>query len=246
MTDMVPVLLMTRPQVASEAFVTALQGTGEAGFTPVISPLIGVRTCGKLPDMTRYLGVIFTSANGVAAYRALGGTVTGACYVVGASTAAAARDAGFAPVSADGDAAALVQLVRSLSARGPLLHLRGTHARGDVAKKLSLAGTETHQAVIYDQPEMELTAEARATLNGLAPVVVPLFSPRSAARFASLGDVRAPLLIAAMSHAIWQEVVDLRAIQNIVTAQPTGGAMQKAALQLLGLARTLESRQDAQ
>jgi uroporphyrinogen-III synthase len=168
------------------------------------------------------------------------------CYVVGASTAAAARDAGFAPVSADGDAAALINLLRSLPAGGRLLHLRGTHARGEVARTLSLAGTETHEAVIYDQPLMELTAEAKEVLNDTVPVVVPLFSPRSAARFAGLCDVRAPLLIAAMSQAIWQEVVDLRAIKNIVTAQPTGDAMQKAALHLLGLARMLESGQDAQ
>ncbi len=246
MTHATPILLMTRPQAASEAFVTALHGAGEQGFVPVISPLIGVRTCGVLPDMTRYFGVIFTSANGVAAYRALGGPAHLACFVVGAATSAAARDAGFAPTSADGDAAALVRLVRSLSPRGPLLHLRGTHARGDVAKNLSLAGTETHEAVIYDQPLLDLTPQARLALNGTAPVVVPLFSPRSAARFAAVASRGAPLLIAAMSAGIRKEVVDLCAIQNIVTPQPSGEAMQKAALHLLGLARTLESGQDAQ
>ncbi|MGY9045919.1 hypothetical protein P775_02270 [Puniceibacterium antarcticum] len=246
MTGTRPILLMTRPRAASEGFVLALQGAREVAFDPVISPLIGVDACGTLPDMPSDGGVIFTSANGVAAYGALGGAVVDTCYVVGAATAAAARQAGFDPLSADGDAAALVQLILRQPPTGPLLHLRGTHARGNIAQTLSDLGTRTQEAVIYDQPLLELTDRARAALNGTAPVVVPLFSPRSAERFAGLHCGTAPLLIVAMSQAILQEVVDLRAIANIVTSQPSGEAMQKAVLQLLASATKLEGWDHAQ
>ncbi len=247
MTQVQPVLLMTRPLAASEAFAAAVRGADGDDFTVVISPLMQVTACGALPDMTQYSGVVFTSANGVSAYRALGGPVLDLCFVVGATTADAARNAGFAPVSADGDAMGLVKLIRAQPALSrPLLHLRGTHARGAVADTLTRSGIETHEAVIYDQPLLDLTAEAKAALNGTAPVVVPLFSSRSAARFAEVNGGAAPLLVAAISAAVWQEAIDLCAIRHIVTDQPTGEAMLKAALQLLHLARTLESRQDAQ
>ncbi|SNR50492.1 uroporphyrinogen-III synthase [Puniceibacterium sediminis] len=246
MTQTRPILLLTRPRAASEAFIAALRKAGENRFEPVISPLIGVETCGVLPDMTRYIGLIFTSANGVAAYVALGGPIDRQCYVVGAATAAAARGAGFDPLSADGDAAALVELILGLPADGPLLHLRGTHATGNIAETLSLSGIETRKAVIYDQPLLDLTDSACDALNGTAPVIVPLFSPRSAARFSELRVGQAPLLIAAMSPSIMQEVLDLNPIATIVTAQPSGEAMQNAVSQLLGSARMLEGGQDAQ
>ena len=241
-----PVLLMTRPRAASEAFVATLRSCGETAFTPVISPLIGVEICGALPDPGSYRGVIFTSANGVAAYRALGGEVRQPCYVVGAATAAAAREAGFVPRSAEGDAAALLRMIRVAPDQGALLHLRGTHARGDLAAALTREGIPTRDAVVYDQPFLEPTPQARAALHGAVPVVAPLFSPRTAARFAAMAQAGAPLLIACMSKSVQQEIVDLRAIENIVTLQPTGEAMLKAALHLIAVARKLESGESAQ
>lgn len=219
---------------------------GVGGFETVISPLISVEPCGTLPDMSRYIGVIFTSANGVAAYRALGGPLDKECYVVGAATAAAARDAGLFPLSADGDANALLQFIQGLSATGPLLHLRGRHATGNIAERLNSSGIETEEAVIYDQPLLDLTDSARKALSGTAPVVVPLFSPRSAARFAALRVGRAPLMIAAMSQAVVREVLDLGATTTIVADQPSGEAMRNAVSQLLVSASTLEGGLDAQ
>ncbi len=246
MTQVRPVLLMTRPRADSEAFVATLRACGETAFKPVISPLIGVEICGALPDPGSYRGVIFTSANGVAAYRALGGEDRHPCYVVGAATAAAAREAGFDPQSAEGDAAALLKMIRAAPNEGALLHLRGTHARGDLAATLTREGRATREAVIYDQPFLAPTSEARMALDGTVPVVAPLFSPRTAARFAAVAHARAPLLIACMSKAVQQEIVDLRAIENIVTLRSSGDAMLKAALHLIALARMLESGESAQ
>jgi uroporphyrinogen-III synthase len=89
--------------------------------------------------------------------------------------------------------------------RGPFLHARGREARGEVAARLRAAGIGCVEAVVYDQVALPLSAEAQALLAGDAPVLVPLFSPMSAARLAAaLAGIplRAPLLVAAMSPAV--------------------------------------------
>ena len=246
MTTRLPVLLLTRPEVASRDFAAALQAEGPGGFVTVVSPLIGIALRGPLPDMTGVRGVIFTSANGVEAYAALGGTAGLPCFTVGQATADAARDLGFDPRVAGGDAEALVAFVRAAAPEAPVLHLRGAHSRGAVAERLSSAGTETHEAVIYDQPLGDLTAEAQAALAGSVPVVLPLFSPRTAARFAELAaglkSFRAPLLVAAMSGAVAGALGSVGAERVLVAARPTGREMRKVVAMLMDEARTLEGR----
>ncbi|MFZ5963645.1 uroporphyrinogen-III synthase [Thalassococcus sp. BH17M4-6] len=237
---------MTRPADRSEAFVTALRAEVGTGFASVVSPLIGLQTTGPLPDMGAMRGVIFTSASAVDAFRALGGTPLDPCFVVGAATAAAARSAGFEPVSADGDVEDLIALIMARSTAGPLMHLRGAHSRGELAKRLSSAGIETHEAVIYDQPLLSLTAEAAAALDGPGPVIVPLFSPRTAARFAESAPRLTSAWIVAMSGAVAETLAQTPPIRLCVAARPTGSEMLKMVAMLMDEARTLESGRGAQ
>lgn len=150
--------------------------------------------------------MIFTSETGVEAAVAGGWSLPRTAYCVGDRTAQAAQAAGFAARSAGGDATALVALLTGERPPGRLLHLRGAEARGDVAATLTAAGIPTDEAVVYDQKEQPLTDAARALLCGDAPVIVPLFSPRSARLFVAAGDWRAPLWIAALSPTVADEI----------------------------------------
>lgn len=246
MTALRPVLLMTRPEAASGAFADALAAQTGGGFAVVISPLIGIEPCGPLPDMGGMRGVIFTSAHGVQAYGALHGPVGLPCFTVGAATAEAARALGFDPVSADGDADALVTLITARAPTGPLMHLHGTHSRGDVGQRLTCAGIETKSTVIYDQPLLDLSGEAKAVLTGPAPVIVPLFSPRTAARFAETALRLTSVWIAAMSPAVAEALGTDRGAQVRIAARPTGAEMRKVVAMLMEEARTLESRETPQ
>jgi len=146
----------------------------------------------------------FTSENGVAvAAPHLGGTGRRA-WCVGDRTAAAARAAGFAAASAGGDAAALAALIGRARPAGEIVHLSGRHQRGDLVARLARAGLRARRVVVYDQVARPLPQPARAALAGGAPVLVPLFSPRSAALLsdAVAPGVRAPLLVAALSPAV--------------------------------------------
>jgi len=174
--------------------------------------------------------VVLTSENGaeVAARLGLPGEVRAWC--VGARTAEVARTAGFDAVSAEGDAEALLRLILSAPDEGALLHLRGEHARGDIAPRLRAAGRIAADAVVYRQEARALTAEALAALGGDIPVVLPLYSPRSAALIAAQGPFAAPLRVIAISPAAARaaEVLQAGRITSIDT--PDGDRMLSAIL----------------
>lgn len=235
MTLSLPVLLLTRPEPAARRVVDQLQQAG-ARFHPILSPLIGIEITGPLPDMDDARGVIFTSANGVRAYGELGGRRDLVAYTVGAKTAQAARDLGMVAQSADGNAETLIAWLKDRRPDGPLVHVRGRFSRGDVAGRLSAAGIATRAAIVYDQPEIAPSADARAALGGNLPVVVPLYSPRSAALLGKM-QIKAPLLVAALSEAVANAASALHITELRIAPRPDSGALLPLVVELLAHAQ---------
>lgn len=239
--DQTPTLLLTRPVEASDRFAAQLRGVMDARMPRVLTaPLIRVDYAGRLPDMTGVAALVFTSANGVRAYVAAGGPRDRPAWAVGEATAEAARRAGLAPRAAGGDARALVETVTRARPAGRLLHVHGEHARGEVAQKLRAAGLDAGEAVLYRQILLPLTDAAAQALDGGTPVVVPLFSPRTAGQFAAQHRGRAPLLLAAMSAPVAREVAHLPSARLMVAERPDAPAMLRAVVSLLDLAARLE------
>lgn len=237
-----PILLLTRPDRASRGLLKALSDAGIRAKTSIISPLIEIVYAGRLPKMQAYRGLIFTSAHGVEAYRRAGGPHRSVCFAVGTATAQAARQAGFHPVTGDGDAERLIAEILALQTEGPLLHLRGRHGRGDVARRLTLGGIETDEIVLYDQVAKDMSTEAQTALSGNQPVVAPLFSPRTAELFAASGPMTCPLYLAAMSDAVADPLRKLDTKALMVSDEPSVPAMRRAVAELLSRAQELESR----
>ena len=225
MPDALPVLLLTRPHAASERFAARLRQDG-LQFRSVISPLFTVEVTGPLPDVSRARGLIFTSANGVMAWQALGGRTDLPVLAVGPATARAAEAAGMR-----------AQIRHILAGRpaAPLVHLHGTHVRGDIAARLSAAGIPCTGAAIYDQPPCPLNAEARAALCGQVPVVAPVFSPRTGELLAK-ECAKAPLLVAAMSQAVVNALSPLHKRNLKVAQRPESEAMREVVSDLLNRA----------
>ncbi len=204
-------LLLTRPRAQSERFARDFAAALGREIPMVISPLMEIVPRGLAVDPGAAAGLIFTSENGVAAFAGVEGRRHWPVWCVGERTAAAARAAGFADVSvAGGDAEALVAEILAARPAGPLLHLRGAHAAGDVAGRLTAGGMQTTAAVVYDQRAQALTVEAEALLaDAGAEVLLPLFSPRSAALLVEAArGVRARLYPVAISPAaarVWAD-----------------------------------------
>lgn len=231
-----PVLLLTRPEPAARRFLddlSAALGAGAGVPRAVLAPLMAIdAVAAPLPEGVA--GLVLTSAN--ALDHVPPGLPRGLpAWCVGDRTAAAARAAGFAAISAGGDAEALIRLILGQRPRGPLLHLRGEHARGEVAARLSAAGLPCAEAVVYRQHPLPLGPAARAVLAGGAPVVAPLFSPRTASLLAEEGPFQAPLHLVAISAAAAARAAGLKPRTLAVAAEPTPAAM------LAATARALEA-----
>lgn len=226
MTEPLPTILLTRPGTQSRALAERLRQ--RLGHVPIlISPILDiVPVAFDLPVTPRFL--VLTSAHAAEAASRVGRLAGLPAYCVGDRTAEAALAAGFEAISAGGDAADLAALVAARRPAGPGLHLRGRHVASDVPELLSSAGIDTFSAVAYDQVAQPLSAEARAALDHGAPLIVPVYSPRSSQLLAdACARARAPLDVVAISDAAAAPWRDGRAAV-FVAAAPDGRSMEDA------------------
>jgi uroporphyrinogen-III synthase len=233
----VPVLV-TRPLAEGSAFAAALTNRFGTRVCPVLSPLMALTVLTPALPPGPFAGVIFTSAAGVEASLWLQPRLPQQAWCVGRKTAERATAAGFHARSADGDADALVAAIMADTPNGRLLHLHGADTRGDVAERLVSAGIETVSLTIYRQDPELLTPEAAALLASAGPVILPLFSPRSASLFrrAMPLNSQASLHIVAMSAAVAEaaRAIPYRAL--ILAPGLTADAMLDACGMALGAA----------
>ena len=220
-----PVVLLTRPAAQSARFAESLWA--RAPWAQIVTcPLIAPRFLTPDLPIAPWEAVILSSETGALAAGRMKQGLPDLAYCVGDRTAQAARQAGFTTLSAQGDAEDLLALILSQPV-APLLHLRGREARGGLAQRLSASGIETTEAVVYAQEAQRLTAKAAHLLQGPDPVLVPLFSSRSAEILVEeclrVGS-KAPLTVVAMSSAVAVAAAPLSA-RMMIANQPTGETM---------------------
>ena len=214
-------LILTRPADRSEAFLSLCERRLGRRLPSVISPVIEILPSGDIPDLSPYRTVILTSASAVVRLAEAGVLAGQRVATVGERTAALARESG-------AEATCLGENVDTfLSGAGdlavPCIHCHGQHVRGRLAERLTERGTPCDAVVVYDQVSRPLTPAARALLSGPNPVVLPLFSPRTARLVAQGGSITAPRIVIAMSKAVaeeWPAGGDVRIAQ-----EPTIDAM---------------------
>lgn len=202
MTDR-PTLLLTRPRAQAERFAEECRAA--FGEVPVvISPILTIRYL-EAPSLEEFAGILLSSEHGA---RALGAGRGLRAWCVGDRTAEVARGIGFEAVSAGGSADELVAMLLEAAPEGRLLHAHGAHTRGNVAGRLQAAGLNVEVAEVYEQEPAALTVAARDALASGA-VVLPMFSPRSAALLARTvagsGAVLRPVALSPAVAAAWSE-----------------------------------------
>lgn len=233
-----PPLLLTRPAEASARFAALWRARMGPEAPVVVAPVTEIAIL-PAPDPAPGTVLVFTSENAVRAVAPVAGQDgrqdghRARAWCVGARTAEAALQAGFAARDGGGTADDLVAAILASGDPGPFLHARGRQARGDVAARLAGAGLSATEAVVYDQRPLPLSDEALALLAGNGPVLVPLFSAASAVRLAAAmagHGVRARLRIAAMAPAVaWTGPAPERLA---LAARPEAAAMLAALAEL--------------
>jgi uroporphyrinogen-III synthase len=241
-----PTILLTRPEPAASSMAEDLRAA-LPGAAVLVSPLMRIAYGGALPPLAGSEALIFTSRHGVEGFCRLSPCRDLRAYSVGEATAEAARARGLRTVAAGGDAEALLARIAEAGDAGPFLHPRGRHVAADIAGALRARGHVAAETVVYTQEALPLSPEARALLAGAAPVLLPVMSPRSGRLFfAEAGEIRAPLLVAAISRNAAQSVPEGAASRLIVAQSPDASAMQAALGDLMRDAKRVEGRGGAQ
>ena len=216
--DTLPLLLLTRPEPASRRFAAQ---AAHLGLPVIVAPVLRiVAVAHDVGRLQAARGLVFTSAHAVPA------AGPGRCrpaICVGPATAEAARAAGYDVTEGPGDALRMMPLLDELDEGW--LHPHGAH----VGKRLPVPGM-----VVYDQLPQPLGAAAHDALAGAGPVILPLFSPRSARLLSDrLDGARAALWLVPISPAAadqWQRPY----ARMIVADQPDATGILRGIEALLG------------
>ncbi len=223
-------LILTRPALATRRFSRQLPEALTNRLTVVQSPLLAIVPVEVQIEISPNDAVIFTSANAVRFGPAGEGR---RAFCVGQATTAAAHEAGWHAIFAGETADVLVIFLQSYPLSSRVWHLAGRHTRGRVVERLRERGVHTGQVIVYDQEFRSLTNEARAALCGANPVVVPIFSPRTALRFAQDCPKNAHPYVVALSPAVAEPLADLPLRILEVADSPTAQSMVSAVEKLV-------------
>jgi uroporphyrinogen-III synthase len=225
-------VLITRPEREATALATALS---QRGHVAVIAPLFRLDILHPPGDFAAALAacqaVLLTSANGARALAEASEQRSKPVLAVGDTTAATAEGLGFTSVtSAAGDSAALAELVaqRLDPKAGPLVHVSGVDAAGEIAPQ----GFEVRRFALYEARETDaLPDSARAALQARALDAATFFSPRASALFArlvaaaGLADACRIVSAIAISPAAAQPLAALPFKTTVAAARPTRQAV---------------------
>jgi uroporphyrinogen-III synthase len=229
-----PSILLTRPQHASERFAAQLRDR-VGKLDVLISPVMQIEPLMQTVEIGEARALIFSSANavpfGVAGMR---------CFCVGDATARAAQAAGMQATSAEGDASDLIRRILADGESGPFLHIRGKHTRGEIAQRLTEAGCLTREAIAYDQVVRPLSEHAKSLLTGNSPVLVPVFSPRTAKILSDVQGLGPNVWGVALSPVVAENMKNLPAERIHTCAAPNAKAMLDLLEGLIDAATRLE------
>lgn len=223
-------VLVTRPEPGATATAGRLT---ELGFQPVMLPLTEIRSVplDTWPSVAEFDAVAVTSANAVR--HAPAGLVTSlsrlACFAVGAETAAAARQAGFATmVEGAGGADALSGRILATLPRGArVLYLCGKVRLDRFEGMLAEGGMLVAAIETYDATPVEMTETSVLELVDGKPVDAALLhSANAASGFSALAarDALKPYLAGTacfcLSSRIADGLIGLDKKRILVTTRP--------------------------
>lgn len=168
-------LLITRPLDDAERLAEEVRGL-VPGISVILAPVLEIRPLPFEPPSEPVDLVLISSQHAITAVLSCENLPV---VCVGAATA---RKAAAAGLTVQATYPTADDLVHGLTGRKGLraLHLHGRHTRGHVAERLTLAGLETQERMVYDQIARRWTADEQRRIFAERQLVVPLYSPRSA------------------------------------------------------------------
>ena len=174
-------ILLTRPREDSEILAREI---AVQGYNPVIEPMMEIINLPViLPDLKKFSGLVFTSANGVRAFGKISSDRTLPVYAVGEATADETTRAGFKTAHNCGGTLESLNSYLAQHQITNVLHLSGTHIAGNVIA----GGAPVPRLALYEGRAAESISPALAELLKKGDIAKILFySPRTAKIFTNL------------------------------------------------------------
>ena len=224
-------VLNTRPLPQADRFSAELRAVFGGDLQIVSAPLMRAEYLSTELPMGPFGGVVLTSETGAEAAARLGAArLTPLAWCVGDRTAEAAEARGFSAISASGDARDLTRLLAEAPDQSHLLYLHGEDRAADLAAALAPTGRAVTSLVVYRQVAQPLSEDVRHLISSGAPLLVPLYSPRTARLFmeALEGLPQEGVLPVVISENARRVLPEPLAGRAIVSSHPDGPGMLAA------------------
>ena len=224
------ILLLTRPLDGNERFCLKIKNLLYK-CEILDSPIQKIEFLPGLNKVNKNAVLIFTSANGLRAAKKHN-LINKKCFVVGANTKKIAVSFGYDVLGFSKDQENLLKLIKSKKPTESMVHIRGKHTVGNLCDALKRNQFSCLDIIGYNQEPLKIKKQNLQKIHSGRPVILPIFSSRSAELLQSNLDLTGFNVIA-ISEAVAKIVTGVELGELVVSKKPDLNSMQEATLAIL-------------
>ena len=224
------ILLLTRPLGGNERFCLKIKHLLYS-CEILDNPIQKIDFLPSLSKVNKNSVLIFTSANGLRAAKKHN-LINKKCFVVGANTKKIAVSFGYDVLGFSKDQENLLKLIKSKKPTESLVHIRGKHTVGNLCDALKRNQFSCLDIIGYNQEPLKIKKQNLQKIHSGRPVILPIFSSRSAELLQSNLDLTGFNVIA-ISEAVAKIITGVELGELVVSKKPDLNSMQEATLAIL-------------
>ena len=224
------ILLLTRPLGGNERFCLKIKHLLYS-CEILDNPIQRIDFLPSLSKINKNSVLIFTSANGLRAAKKHN-LINKKCFVVGANTKKIAVSFGYDVLGFSKDQENLLKLIKSKKPTESMVHIRGKHTVGNLCDALKRNQFSCLDIIGYNQEPLKIKKQNLQKIHSGRPVILPIFSSRSAELLQSNLDLTGFNVIA-ISEAVAKIVTGVELGELVISKKPDLNSMQEATLAIL-------------
>ena len=224
------ILLLTRPLGGNERFCLKIKHLLYS-CEILDNPIQRIDFLPSLSKVNKNSVLIFTSANGLRAAKKHN-LINKKCFVVGANTKKIAVSFGYDVLGFSKDQENLLKLIKSKKPTESMVHIRGKHTVGNLCDALKRNQFSCLDIIGYNQEPLKIKKQNLQKIHSGRPVILPIFSSRSAELLQSNLDLTGFNVIA-ISEAVAKIVTGVELGEIVISKKPDLNSMQEATLAIL-------------
>ena len=224
------ILLLTRPLGGNERFCLKIKHL-LYNCEILDNPIQKIDFLPSLSKVNKNSVLIFTSANGLRAAKKHN-LINKKCFVVGANTKKIAVSFGYDVLGFSKDQENLLKLIKSKKPTESMVHIRGKHTVGNLCDALKRNQFSCLDIIGYNQEPLKIKKQNLQKIHSGRPVILPIFSSRSAELLQSNLDLTGFNVIA-ISEAVAKIITGVELGELVISKKPDLSSMQEATLAIL-------------